>query len=256
VVTTNNTNLNAAIRFKYLVYETIGISEPMLSLLNSLDGKKWAMSGGVVNTANHYLDYTGANNLNWFTLAPYNTSLPIMLSGFTATCQSAAVLLQWQTQQEINSDYIEVQAGTDGSTWTALGQLKARGNIFTTQQYTFTDNTGNGRKYYRLKLVDLDGSFRYSPVYKVGCDIKDFSVTTFPNPVTINADIIFNGLQKKQVRIELLNAAGQLVYSEYIGAVGNYKRHSIAMTGFATGTYYLRTRAEGDYIKTIAIQKQ
>jgi hypothetical protein len=251
-----NTNLNAAIKLNYLNSELAGIPEASLALFTSPDGKNFTVAGGVVNPVSHNLSYSGLGSLNWLTLAPSNAILPITLSGFRATCGQDGALLKWETQQELNSDYIEVQASANGNDWLSLKRIKTKGTAVVTKQYNYTDKAVGGKRYYRLKMVDLNGSYSYSLVISSSCSVNDVSIIAFPNPVTTHVQIIFNGIRKKQVEINLLNAAGQLLYSQSLGTVDGYRNVSFPVNHLAGGIYYVQVRAEGNLEKVIKIQKQ
>jgi hypothetical protein len=250
-----NTQLNAAIKLNYLNSELAGIPEASLGLFTSPDGKNWTTAGGVVDAASNNLSYNGLGSLNWFTLAASNAILPITLSDLRATCGPGEIQLQWKTQQEVNSDYMEVQASADGTAWVSLTRIKAGGTVSVAQQYHYTDQSVAGKRYYRLKLVDLNGRFAYSPVISNSCLVNGVSIVAFPNPVTNYVQLIFTGIRKKQVEVNLLNAAGQLLYTRSLGTVDGYRTVSIPVNHLARGIYYVQVRAEGVLEKTIPIQK-
>ena len=95
-----------------------------------------------------------------------DNTLPLNLMDFTANYQAAAhqVLLQWHTAQEWQTAAFEVQRQLAGSGWKAIAQQKAAGNSLSKRRYTCTDDKlEEGPHTYRLKMIDTDGSFSYSP---------------------------------------------------------------------------------------------
>jgi len=77
--------------------------------------------------------------------------------------------LEWATGQETNLKTFVVERSSDGQSFMAVGQVSARGSY---SQYEFTDSSPLDADrdvtfFYRLKLVDRDGSFRYSEVRQV-----------------------------------------------------------------------------------------
>jgi hypothetical protein len=94
-----------------------------------------------------------------------STVLPVRLSGFTVQKQGAAALLQWQTSQEQNSRLFAIEKSTDGAGYAVIGSVDAAGSSSAARNYSFTDPTPqSGMNYYRLKQLDADGHFTYSPV--------------------------------------------------------------------------------------------
>ncbi len=88
------------------------------------------------------------------------TPLPVQLVSFTAEPVAGAVALRWRTAQEVNAARYEVERSADGLLFAPLSQQPARG----AGTYAATDKARPGTQYYRLRLVDADASFSYSPV--------------------------------------------------------------------------------------------
>lgn len=87
--------------------------------------------------------------------------LPVQLVAFTAElAQGGAVVLRWATAQEVNAARYEVERSADGQLFIPLSQQPARGP----GAYTTGDKARPGTQYYRLRLVDADASFSFSPV--------------------------------------------------------------------------------------------
>lgn len=86
--------------------------------------------------------------------------LPVQLVSFTAEPAAGAVALRWRTAQEVNAARYEVERSADGQLFSPLSQQPARGP----GAYTASDKARPGPQYYRLRLVDADASFSYSPV--------------------------------------------------------------------------------------------
>ncbi|HEY4148768.1 MAG TPA: LamG-like jellyroll fold domain-containing protein [Chitinophagaceae bacterium] len=89
--------------------------------------------------------------------------LPVILNSFTASREGSQAILQWQTAQEENSRSFAIERSADGLTYISIGNVDAAGNSSSPRSYSFTDAAPvNGKNYYRLKQVDLDGLFTYS----------------------------------------------------------------------------------------------
>jgi hypothetical protein len=139
---------------------------------------------------------TFINGTSFFALASTNAvdnplsglaPLPVELTVFTATAVGSAVQLAWTTASEKNSAYFEVQRSADGRTFTAIGRVEAQGSSARAHRYESLDARPlPGQSYYRLRMVDRDGAFAYSPVATVrfGAASGPAVVTLYPNPGT------------------------------------------------------------------------
>lgn len=95
-------------------------------------------------------------------------TLPVTYSAFTATKQSGQSVLQWQTEEELNSAEYVIERSADGSKYEPIGTVAAAGNSALSNRYFFTDRYPlTGKNYYRLKQVDIDGRFTYSVILSI-----------------------------------------------------------------------------------------
>ena len=110
----------------------------------------------------------GCDGGNDFYLAKINipSVLPVELSSFTTNCEDELEQLNWTSESEYRFDYYEIEKSYDLEDFTSVGIIDAIGESITTQHYSFdlpsTDE--NTPVYYRLKMVDLDGSFEFSDI--------------------------------------------------------------------------------------------
>jgi len=76
--------------------------------------------------------------------------------------------LSWITMNEIDSDYFAVERSANGIEWQILKKIESAGNYFCQQEYSFVDVAPlHGTSYYRLRQVDLNGSFSFSKVMSI-----------------------------------------------------------------------------------------
>ncbi len=139
-------------------------------------------------------------------------ALPITLGGFGANVQSGSVELLWVTLTEIDFDRFEIERSTDGIAFEVVGEVAGHGNSRERIEYSFQHlMPAQGRNYYRLKMIDFDGSFEYSTVVFV--DVKaDRQITVTPNPVNGGKfQIVANFSPRESDRILIYNTLGRLV---------------------------------------------
>ncbi|MBH8558490.1 T9SS type A sorting domain-containing protein [Hymenobacter negativus] len=136
--------------------------------------------------------------------------LPVELSRFDATAKGAGVALTWATASEKNSDRFEIQRSATGEVYETLGSVKGQGNTTLAHDYSFVDSHPlAGTAYYRLRQVDSDGTFSFSPVAAVQTEAST-KVELYPNP-SASQLILPAGVGVVQYRI--FNALGQTLLS-------------------------------------------
>jgi hypothetical protein len=92
------------------------------------------------------------------------------VTGFSGLAVAAGNQLSWQTASEQNTSYFAVQRAVAGSSsFVDLGRVAAAGNSSLTRQYSYTDALASTHPSYsyRLKMVDEDGQYTYSPIVTV-----------------------------------------------------------------------------------------
>ncbi|MHA4739401.1 DUF6923 family protein [Dyadobacter sp. MSC1_007] len=110
--------------------------------------------------------------------------LPVTLATFSVAKEGATAQLQWTTTEEVNAQQFEIQRSGDAKTWIAIARKMAVGESKTVVKYDFTDaNPLGGSNYYRLKMIDKDGTFAYSRIQNVDFGASRIA-TAFPNPAT------------------------------------------------------------------------
>ncbi len=144
--------------------------------------------------------------------------LPVELTSFNAAVKNADVILNWGTATEVNSYGFEVERASSLTSppqkWQKIGFVQATGNSSSPKEYNFTDRKLNSAKYnYRLKIIDNDGTFKYSDVVQAEILIpKEYSVSqNYPNPFNPKTRIDYQLPLDSKVTIELYSIAGEKV---------------------------------------------
>lgn len=111
--------------------------------------------------------------------------LPVTLTYFGAVAKPGSVLLTWRTSAESHFGHFEVEQSSDAKNWKRVGTVSpatSRGNGEKTYTSTVTSGLSLGLVYFRLKMVDADGSFVYSRIQGVTVtELK--SVIEKPRPI-------------------------------------------------------------------------
>jgi hypothetical protein len=139
--------------------------------------------------------------------------VPVELVSFAATSNGTEVNLNWQTATEINNKGFEIQK-MFGSVFETIGYVEGNGTTTENNYYSFTDNKVTSGTYtYRLKQVDLDGTFKYSNEVEVNVIAAAvFSLAqNYPNPFNPTTNINFSIPESGNVKLAVYNTLGQEV---------------------------------------------
>jgi hypothetical protein len=174
------------------------------------------------------------------------TTVPLALEllQFTATPLRNQVLLQWSVVEK-DVDMFEIERSSDAIFFEKTGILKSKsGQVATQANYSFTDvQPLNGRSFYRLKILDNDGSFKYSNVVSVTFS-GDGSAVLSPVPAKDNITLsVSEHLYGSAAYITDIQGKQVLRFT----VSGN---QNINVSGFAAGMYYLKL-ADGTMLKFI-----
>jgi hypothetical protein len=174
----------------------------------------------------------------------YTTNpLPVTLASFSAKAKTEgkyqSVDVNWSTTAELNSEKFEVEKSADAKKWQLIGTETASKNSKETINYTLTDIAPMaGKSYYRLKMVDLDGSFAYSRIVGMQLENDKIQVKVFPNPVAQELFVQEEGQQSVK-EVTIFSNAGNVV--SQTKEVSSEK--GVNVKGLRTGTYVVRVKS-------------
>ena len=176
--------------------------------------------------------------MNQFVIIQNDAPLPITLVGFTATKAGAKINLNWIVSSEINAKSYDVERSGNGSNFIAIGNIAATNNT----KYSFTDSSPlSGVNYYRLKMTDIDGKFKYSEVRSVLFDGNTVLFDVYPNPVITNKLYLqvqqYNYAGKAQAIIT--DIAGRTIQNSTITLVKGSNQLPITIKNLKSGTYFV-----------------
>lgn len=180
------------------------------------------------------------------------SNLPVELTSFNAKLNSQSILLTWQTATELNNAKFIIETSTQGEVFQRIGEIAGAGTTTEPQNYTFTHHTPSaGMNYYRLKQVDVDGTFEYSKVIAINAPGSN-DLFAFPNPTRDKITLQYDQ-SKGTGNIQLLDALGRRINANIGGYAGNY---DIKLPeGLPKGTYWLRVE-RGGKVQTVPVVKE
>ncbi len=177
-----------------------------------------------------------------------NDPLPVKLLGFSADKAGDKVLLRWQVTNEENNARYEVEHSIDGTKFTQVGNVKAAPGLTNNYQFTHGNPNVSQANFYRLKQVDNDGKFSYSPVRMVRFLTKGI-LTITPNPAT-NFIKVYSS--QNAINVSIYDQGGRKVASQVLtsGMV------QFNITNLPKGAYTVVADNNGQRVETKRIVKQ
>jgi hypothetical protein len=186
-----------------------------------------------------------------FSILRFSTSgvVPLKLLAFDARLQNNDALLRWTTEQEINTSHFVLERSSDGRNYTPIGNINSAGTTGGSRQYSYTDQDISGSGYavlfYRLKMVDIDQRFTYSPVSVINISKEAAVVWLYPNPVGTRAALQVAASVKETISFRIINAAGQPVQSGGYNLQKGNNRFELETAKLPAGQYFLVLEGTG-----------
>lgn len=195
-------------------------------------------------------------------------SLPINLTSFTARpLNNTDVELNWVTTGEINSSRFDVERSINGKEWSQIRTVVAGGNSVGERSYTFVDeNVFNPKEsldatfYYRLKMADINGSFKYSDVRQAGFKGHTLIVgELFPNPsgsISASVQLPVSAMEETDILIDIYDSRGMKVSSDKSSLSKGNNSLNIVTNHLSTGIYHVRLSLSkgGTYDRKLVVQ--
>ena len=168
-------------------------------------------------------------------------ALPVTLVSFQVMPEGQSARLSWETTSEVNSDYFEIQHATDTRIWNVIGFIKSEGQSTIQKNYTFSHSPAvGGMQYYRLRMVDKDGTFEFSPIRNLLFNDRE-ELLVYPNPA-MDRFRLKSPSDLKQ--LDIYNLTGVRVLT--VSAIPSY---GIDLSHLSPGQYTVKaTRKDGSFI--------
>ncbi len=228
---------SGSVQINYMDGQLNGITETDLQL-GVYNGTGWQNAGTtIVDTVNDYVLTSGINALPVGELVlTNNIALSMSWGEAFAARNGQAVRISWNTFAEKNVHHFDIYRSTDGVNWTmAIAGIPALNKAQRSEYASIDAPAYNGKLYYRIRQVDIDGHFSFSKTLTVAALYVNVPMVVSPNPATSYFTI--SGANDIS-RIDLLNAMGTVVKS-WVGYKSQYN-----LGGLAAGAYYLVVKTE------------
>lgn len=185
-----------------------------LVLFKSSDGgATWtAIDASFITNTNPRSVTFAVTGFSDFTISNGETPLPVELDGFNAQVAGRSVVISWSTRTETNNFGFEVERSTDRMNWEMVHFVPGHGTTTDPQRYSVTVNMKQEKVWFRLKQIDMDGSWTYSPLVEVIENPSEIlTARAYPNPFNPTTNLEINLPNDGEVIISIFNTLGQLI---------------------------------------------
>ncbi|MEZ4879744.1 MAG: T9SS type A sorting domain-containing protein, partial [Chitinophagales bacterium] len=200
-----------------------------------------SVSGGPSSSTQYELQVPSFSTFRFHTDGGIGGPLPVELLSFTGTNMGDYNKLEWITASEINSKEFVIEKSTDITNWTNIGVITAAGFSSEELNYSFIDNAPNvGNNYYRLKIINTDGTFEYSKV--INLPIADYTgiINVYPNPTSHNINVVVSSKSNQSATLEIFDVIGKQMVFETKSLNSGLNTMSYDVTQFAKGAYIIK----------------
>ena len=164
--------------------------------------------------------------------------LPIVLQSFSLATEagSKGILLRWQTSLETNVNSFTIERSANENDFVSIGEVAATNN-HSGSTYQYADNTAvKGTVFYRLKMVDKDGSYKYSNILAATAK-ESLSISAYPNPTSTDRITLVHPKAQDGAVIKIvgINGAVLMTYQVSKDAV----QSGLGLQGIAKGKYVI-----------------
>ena len=178
--------------------------------------------------------------------------MPVNLLSFSGKGEENNNHLFWETAEEINVNHFELEFSGDGIQFNKVADIKAVGNSTVKSMYSYIHNPSVLKPvyYYRLKMVDNNGQFKYSNMVTIKSTTGNFSITNInPNPFVNLIDLNITALKAQPVMVNIYDVQGRIQLQKNVELQSGINQiELIGLDKFVSGIYLLEISAEGQRI--------
>jgi hypothetical protein len=220
------------------------VSSPCYYPGNTTAGSVVATGLTVGNTYYLMVDGNGGAACNFQLNGWSAPTLPVDLISFGGQNYSESInKLDWTVAQEKNLDYYLVQRSFEGTKFTDLDKVYANNSTQSEKSYSYYDKSfTESLNYYRLKIVDKDLAFKYSPLVALSSSKEDkFRVNKiFPNPANAELFASVDAPDDGLLEFDIIDFMGRVIYSDKQNLRPGANIVGINLESFRKGIYYLK----------------
>lgn len=189
-------------------------------------------------------------DMGWtISAANCNVVLPVELVAFDARADGDRARLAWTTASETNNAGFQVETRRGAAPWEPLGFVTGRGTTTEAQAYSYeVAGLTPGRYLFRLRQVDFDGAFAYSPEVEVTVSVPGdyFLGAAYPNPFNPQTTFEVAVAHGQAVTVAVYDLLGRRVTQLFDGRLeaGAAQRFTFEARDLPNGLYLIRVQGE------------
>jgi hypothetical protein len=157
-----------------------------------------------------------------------------------AFAKDAANIATWTTASELNSDYFAVERSVNSiSDFREVARLPAHGTTNTAHTYQYLDAQPLANTYYRLRIVDIDGSAGYSNIVHIQRKKGASNLTLYPNPTTDDIHINYETETAAASILQVTDVLGRVLQIKRFDALNGLNELQLSLAGLPSAVYYI-----------------
>ena len=169
-------------------------------------------------------------------------ALSVKLVRFEGVKTNSGNLLSWDTEEELDSDYFELQRSADAINFVPIARINAAGESQTLQQYEHLDRSPkNGWNYYRLKQIDTDNSVVYSNIVALDNYVEQVGLVLMPNPARDKVTFDYIGANSDEdLVVEIFDVNGRRLFVQNYAPNAERVIETISTADLVPALYFMR----------------
>jgi parallel beta-helix repeat protein len=247
ILPTNSTVLKGSATGTITSYSWTKIAGPSQFTIDNPNSPSTSISSLSVGT--YTFQFKVINNLGDSALAKVNvtasssTVLPVTLLDFSAINNNDKIALQWQVASEINVSHYAIERSSNGQNFENIGNLNANNLADIQVNYNFADNFPlQGINYYRLVMIDMDGTFKYSKTVSVTVkNAVSFSLTNLSISTTnTNIKMGINSNYQQIMQLVVADVSGRIIFTNPVQLHKGFNAIEKGIPAVNTGVYFAK----------------
>ena len=176
-------------------------------------------------------------------------AFPVDLELFSARLENKQVRLEWVSRMELNFSHYEVQRSTDGRTFETILSVPGTGESdgdFSHYEAWDTEPE-SGQSYYRLKMIDRDGTYRYSPMETIFIEAPEVQRSgVYPNPASFDVNVTLTATTDLSgATLTIVSVGGMIHRVRSVNVRKGFNKFNVDVSDLSIGQYFVRVEAGG-----------
>lgn len=209
----------------------------------------------IVNIGEQSFRMNNVSSINTYTGTDPSHPLPVELVLFNGVVKTTDANLFWQSASELNAQAYEVERSYDGKQFESVGSVKTLNKASKYEFIDFGAFANNATAYYRLKMLDNDGTAEYSNTIILQTNKENtLEASVYPNPYTSSTSLSFNSTTEEQANVTIIDIQGKTVWSTTITTQKGTNSIPLDLTAQKPGMYFVTVSVNGVSFQTKIIK--